>query len=260
MKLSLMTYGLGQELSLDEILGILSRQGFAGVEFRVDHGQKHGVEPELSASQRETVKARCAEAGIAVVSIASGNRFHQQDPAEVQKNTARARQVIELAADLGAPLVRVFGNNFPEGVDREVVMRQVADCLNELGDFARPLGVDVDLEMHGDFCWREALHTVELADHPCVGLIFNSDPRDVEHGSIAHVFDAAGHRIRHIHMHHLTAADFPCEELLRVLVERGYDGYLSAEITAPESVSETLLGYYARLFRAYAALAKGTAS
>jgi len=166
MKLSLMTYGLGQELGLDEMLDTLVRHGYAGVEFRVDLKQEHGVEPELTAAERETVKAKCAEAGVAIVSIASGNRFHQQDAVEMQGNVARAKQVIQLAADLDAPLVRVFGNNFPEGVEREAVMRQVADCLSDLGDFAQPLGVDVDLEMHGEFCWREALRTAELADHP----------------------------------------------------------------------------------------------
>jgi len=255
MKLSLMTYGLGQELGLDEMLDTLVRHGYAGVEFRVDLKQEHGVEPELTAAERETVKAKCAEAGVAIVSIASGNRFHQQDAVEMQGNVARAKQVIQLAADLDAPLVRVFGNNFPEGVEREAVMRQVADCLSDLGDFAQPLGVDVDLEMHGEFCWREALRTAELADHPRVGLIFNSDSRDVENDSIAHVFETAGDRIRHIHMHHLTAPDFPYEEMMRILIQRGYEGYLSAEVSAPACDPETLLGYYARLFHAYVALA-----
>jgi len=256
VKLSLMTYGLPHDLGLDEMLRILSENDYAGVEFRVDMEQKHGVEPDLSATEREAVRARCAEAGVAIVSIASGNRFHQQDRAEVRENVERAKQVVRLAADLGAPLVRVFGNNFPEGVDREAVMQQVAGCLRELGDDAGPLGVDVDLEMHGEFCWREAFHTAELADHPRVGLIFNSDPRDVENGSIAHVFHAAGDRIRHVHMHHLTAAAFPYHELMQILVGRGYEGYLSAEITAPGSDPERLLGYYSRLFHATVALAK----
>lgn len=255
MKLSLNTWGFGQDLELDWMLATLPRLGYRGVEFRVDNQQKHGVEPELTTAERGAVKARCKEAGIAIVSIASGTRFHEQDESAVRENVARAKQVIELAADLGAPRVRVFGNNFPDGVEREAVMQQVAECLRALAEFGDLLGVEVALEMHGDFCWREAVHTADLADHSNVGLIFNSDRRDVENGSVAHVFDADGDRIHHVHMHHLTDPDFPYRDLIRLLLKRAYNGYLSAETGPTDCDPEVLLAYYALLFTAYVDLA-----
>ena len=200
--------------------------------------------------------AKCADAGIEIVSIASGNRFHEQDPDRVQENISRVMRIVEFAAALGAPRVRVFGNNFPDGVDRNAVIRQVARCLHELAAFAEPYDVSVDLEMHGEFLSKEAARTADLADHDNLGLIFNSDPRDVENGSVAHVFDASGDRIHHIHMHHLTEVDFPYRAMLRLLVARGYDGYLSAEMGKTDGDPELILAYYARLFRAYVDLAQ----
>ena len=52
MKLSLMTWGLAHDLALDDMLAILQRHGYEGVEFRVDQQQAHGVEPELEPEQQ----------------------------------------------------------------------------------------------------------------------------------------------------------------------------------------------------------------
>ena len=79
-----------------------------------------------------------------------------------------------------------------EGVDggppplREDVMRYVGDSLRELGEFAEPHGVNVMLEMHGQFnYWHFAMTAVEHADHPQVSILYNCDNRDLVGGSVA---------------------------------------------------------------------------
>ena len=148
--------------------------------------------------------------------------------------------------------MRVFGNNIPAGVRREDCVRWVGESLRELGEFAEPLGVDVLLEMHGQFNYYDFSRTaVQIADHPRVGLVYNSDPRDMVAGSVAAVYSQVRPWIRHVHMHTFQGA-YPYPELIGLLEADGYDGYFSSEIEVENPTPEQYLAVYASLFRAWA--------
>jgi sugar phosphate isomerase/epimerase len=174
----------------------------------------------------------------------------------------RTKRYIELAADVNCKRVRVFGNDMPkEGLngdtppDRRSVIRYVGDALRELGEFAEPHGVDVLLEMHGQFnYWGFAPEAVEHAGHPSVGIVYNSDNRDLVAGSVASTYNRVKQYIRHVHMHAFTRG-FPYIELFSLLQRDGYDGYLSSEIDAENPTQEDYLLMYGQLFRAWTALA-----
>jgi len=174
----------------------------------------------------------------------------------------RSKRYIELAADINAGQIRVFGNDMPkEGVDggspppREDVMRYVGDSLRELGEFAEPHGVNVMLEMHGQFnYWHFAMTAVEHADHPQVSILYNCDNRDLVGGSVASTYNRVAHLIGHVHMHDFVNG-FPYAELFGLLQRDGYDGYLSSEIGKTDPSHEDYFLMYAQLFRAWNALA-----
>src|SRR5947209_7616727 len=102
-----MTYGLGKHLDRTALLRALQEAGFAGVEWRLDQGQPHGIEVSLDAAGRRRAAEQCREAGIAIAGLASGNRYHVTDPAELRREIEATRARIDLAADLGAPQLRV---------------------------------------------------------------------------------------------------------------------------------------------------------
>ena len=56
-----------------------------------------------------------------------------------------------LAHELHAPYVRVFPNQFIPGEDKRVTFARISEGLHELGEYARPAGVTVIVESHGDF-------------------------------------------------------------------------------------------------------------
>ena len=122
-----------------------------------------------------------------------------------------------------------------------------------LGEFAAPFGVDVLLEMHGQFnYWGFARSAVEHADHARVGLVYNSDERDLVAGSVTSTYRHVRHLIRHVHLHDFTGG-FPYPELFELLQTDGYDDYLSSEIELRgEPTREQYLAMYAALFRAWA--------
>lgn len=260
MKPSWMTYGVLKDLSREELLTVLKDNGFEGVEFRTDANHGHKVEANISSDERQQVIADCKAAGIHIISIATGNRYHDTDPADVQKHIAETKERMTLAADLGAPRVRVFGNNFPQDVPKEKTITQVSEALHELCEYGTSINVKPCLELHGEFNWQDCEQVAKQVDHNNFGLIWNSTQHDIVDGSVAKALDTVYPWLDHVHMHDLAGAGYPYRELFRLLAQKGYEGYMSAEAERkPDRTAGYLpmfVAYYADLFRAYRDLAR----
>jgi sugar phosphate isomerase/epimerase len=100
MKLSIDTYVICGDMELEKIIYVAKSNGYVGIEFRAESGQKHGVEPETSKEQRQEVKRKMADAGMATSCISTSVRYESPDRAERAKNIQRAKQFVELAADI----------------------------------------------------------------------------------------------------------------------------------------------------------------
>jgi sugar phosphate isomerase/epimerase len=260
MKPSWMTYGVLKDLSRQDLLGVLKDNGFEGVEFRTDANHGHKVEADIDSQARQQVIADCKAAGIKIISIATGNRYHDIDPADVQKNIAETKKRMDLATDLGAPRVRVFGNNFPKDVPREKTISQVSGALRELCEYGISKNVKPSLELHGEFDWQACRDVATQVDHENFGLIWNSTSQDVVDGSVEKALDTVLPWLDLVHMHDLAGNGYPYRDLFRLLAQKGYDGYMSAEAERrPEHPAGDLpmfVAYYGDLFRAYRDLAR----
>lgn len=254
MKLCLLTYNLARRWNLTKLIEVARADGFAGLEFRAEAGHEHGVELERTAAERRQIRDQIEDAYLEAVGIGTSARFESPDAAQRQVVIDQTKRYVELAADVGARRIRVFGNNIPAGVRRDDCVKYVGESLRTLGEFAEPFGVDVLLEMHGQFnYWGFARTAVELADHPRVALVYNCDQRDVVGGSVAATYSQVRQWIRHVHMHQFTGG-FPYPELFALLRADGYEGYLASEIElrAENPTPEQYLAMYAALFRAWA--------
>jgi sugar phosphate isomerase/epimerase len=250
MKLSFDTYAIGSDFTLRELIEFLPANGFQGVEFRCEAGQKHGVEPEIPKEERRRVKTLLHEAGLEVSCLSTGQRYDAPDPSVRRRAIDRTKQFIDLAADLECGRIRVFGNDFPPGVDKNQVVQYVGESLRECGEYAEGKGVDVLLEMHGEFYyWEYALGAVKVADHPNVALNYNCDRRDLVDGSAAFTFNKVKDYIRHVHMHQLEDPTFPYKELFGILKEMGYEHFISLEQGYREGGERKVIALYAALFR-----------
>jgi sugar phosphate isomerase/epimerase len=254
MKLCLLTYNLARNWDMPKLIAEARRLGFAALELRADARHAHGVELELSKAGRREVRDRVEDAYLEIACVGTGNRFESPEPSKRQEQVDRVKQFVELAADVGCRRVRVFGTDMPAGVARHEVVGYVGESLRQLGEFAEPLGVDVLLEMHGQFnYWGFARAAVEAADHPRVGIVYNCDQRDLVGGSVAPTWGRVSDLVRHVHMHGFDGA-YPYPELFELMLAEGYDGYLSSEIEMrePQPSPEQYFALYAALFRAWA--------
>ena len=248
MKLSLLTYLLGKDMELAKLLEVARKNRIPGIELRAELGHKHGVELDTTAEQRAEIRKRCEDAGVAICSIATGCRFQSLDAAERQENVDRGKAFIDLARDVGAPRIRVFGDRF-EGNDEEAVVHNVGQCLRQLGEHAAGSGADVCLEMHGDFYkWQHALKAVQIAGHPRIGIVHNCDPREAKDGPISDSIGTVRDYIRHVHVHDIESSSYPYREFFGIMKSAGYDGFMSLECEQ-SSDPERVIGLYAALFR-----------
>jgi sugar phosphate isomerase/epimerase len=235
-----MTFSLPQA-NWAEVLDAATRFGYDGVEPRPDAGHGHGVEPSLDEAGRQAVRQRAADAGVAIACIASGGRF--ADPATAAENIEQARACIDLAGDLGAPVVRVFGGALGEGVDRPDAVKLVAESLGKLADFAAERDVVVAMETHDDWCDPDDVAAVMRAvDHPAVGVNWDlMHPVRKAGRTIAEAFETLRPWIRHVHVHDAGAnpdaldfrpigtGDVDHAEAFALLRSMDYGGWLSGE-------------------------------
>jgi len=249
VKLSLLTYQLGKDYTLDELLAVCVKYGYAGVECRAQLGHKHGVELATTTEQRAAIKAAFAASPVKLAGISTSCRFEALDATERAEQVATAKSFIDLAAAVGAPQVRVFGNAFPKGADKSQVIENVGMCLREIGEYAEASGVDCNLEMHGDFYyWEYTLKAVRIADHPRIGVVYNCDPREIKWGPIRTFLDPVAPYLRHIHLHDLESKDYPYNQLFHILKDMGYGGYMSLECN-DSADPEKVIALYARLYQ-----------
>lgn len=200
MKYAFMTFSC-PELTLDEALSAAKEYGYDGIEARVGSNHKHGIELDATAAGRRKAKEKAQATGIALCCVATSCRF--ADPASAEAAVGDAHKAIDLAADVGAPSVRVFGGKFPDAMPRDDAVAQVAKCLDALKDHAGERGVVLCVESHDAWCDPGDLaRVIRAVDHPAVAVNWDiMHPVRVAGASMDSAFEALKPWIRHVHCH-----------------------------------------------------------
>lgn len=229
MRFGLVTYQWGKDWDLPTLLANLVRANTLGVELRTTH--KHGVEPTLTANEREVVRKRFVDAGVTCVGIGSDERFDNPDPAVVKKALEATKAFIQLSHDIGGSGVKVKPDRFWPDVPREKTITQIGKALNELGEFAQGFGQQVRLEVHGQCQELPTIKAImDIADHSSVGVCWNSNPTDLKGGGLKHNFQLVSQRFGATsHIHVLDSPSYPFAELLELYVGIDYEGWLLLE-------------------------------
>jgi sugar phosphate isomerase/epimerase len=251
------------------ILDFASKHGFASIELRglqksMDLTERLEFRPDRVAQSRKEL----ADRGLRVSCLGSSARMHETEPAVREAQMAEARRFIDLAAKLGAPYVRVFGDRL-DAARREEVLTHISAGLRELGSYAGDRGVVVIIESHGDFVQSPTLkELLERAASPHVALLW-----DAHHTFAAgkeepeHTMAQLGRYIRHTHLkdsrpgekerqYVLTGeGDVPVKRQVQLLAKSGYQGDYSFEWEKrwhPEIPEpEVAFPQYARVVREY---------
>jgi sugar phosphate isomerase/epimerase len=225
-----------------QILDFAEQYGFAAVELRGLLGDMNlPARPEFAADKIPAAKRDVAAHGLKIASVSSSAEMHVADPQKRAQQLSDARKFIDLAAALGAPYVRVFGNKI-EGPREEVIAR-VSSGLHELGEYARPRNVTVIIESHGDFTDSPTLKEVLMrADSEGVALLWDAHHTfAASHEEPEFTVAQLGKWIRHTHLkdsvpegkdrHYVLTGkgDVPVKRQVEALVKINYTGFYCFE-------------------------------
>lgn len=134
MKWSLNTYQTGQGWELSDMIDIVKKTGYHGIEFLMDFDQKHGLEWDTPRDRWDAVKRQMADAELEFASLTSCQNFHSLDADERAESVRRVKRVIDMADFFDCNHVRMLGDRFT-GEIRDEVVRNVGECLGELGAY-----------------------------------------------------------------------------------------------------------------------------
>ena len=248
-QLGLVTYNVPANWDLPTLLDTCKAVGIAAVECRTTH--KHGVEPSLSADDRQRVKGRFADSGVRFWGCGSVCEFHSPDAAVVAKNVEECKRFLGLVRDLGGTGVKVRPNGVAKGHTVEQACEQIGKALIGCGTAAADLGLEVWVEVHGSVTQEPAnmKRIMDACGHKSVGVTWNSNPTDLKGGSLAEGFDLLAPHVKSCHINDLTndaAGKYPYRDLFRRLAGIGYDRYMLCEVGKsypPAEGREFLTGY-----------------
>ncbi|HEX5604336.1 MAG TPA: sugar phosphate isomerase/epimerase family protein [Pyrinomonadaceae bacterium] len=243
MKLAFSTLGC-PDWNLHTMIGAARKCGYAGIELRALAGSLDLLSrTEFSARQLPSTRAYLKDEGIDICCVDTSCTFHSPDAGERADQVRIALAYAELAAKLGAPLIRVFPDKIQPGAQREKTRDWIAECLRIVAQ-RMPDDVDVALETHGDFARAEATAEIAaLANHPKVKLIWDVANSVAAGDTIEQAGRVVKPYLAHIHLrdakpvagseHWLPVLAghglVSFAEILAAIRELNYDGYISFE-------------------------------
>lgn len=226
------------------ILDFAAEHQFASIELRgIQTNMDLTKVPEFAPERIGDARRQLAAHGLSVSCLGASAHMHELDPVKHAAQLDEARRFIDLAHALGAPYVRVFGNEYVAGVPRDEMLAHIAGALRELGGYARAKGVTVIIESHGDFIDSPALlEILQRADSPNVALLW-----DAHHTFVSgkeqpeDTVRQLGRYIRHTHLKDSAPAgndrryvltgtgEVPVKRQIAALAKIGYRGLYSFE-------------------------------
>jgi sugar phosphate isomerase/epimerase len=230
--------------NLDRVLETAVRLRFDGVELRfIELDDQLWRRPEFSGAGLKQTVRRLRDAGIRVCCVDTSCFFHHPDAKLRQAALEMGQAMIELAAALAAPAIRVFGDRVQPGADRAATVQWIVEGVSALAAVGRQHRIETWLETHGDFARAaDTKKILQAAGPEGTGVIwdplnsfseFGEDPADG--------LEVLGPGLRHVHIKDarrkefpwepvlMGTGDFPAARLVGMLRKIDYPGFVSFE-------------------------------
>lgn len=265
MKLAAHTMGT-PEYTVPEAIQLFSSIGLDGIEIVVEtNGYRSAIPLSADNDDLIEVKKLVQEASLQTACLTPYlNLFNALDEDTRKKECQGLNRVIEMAAILHAPSIRVYGGKLVTGESDEGgrKLEQLVTSMRACGDYAKKYGVKLCLENHFGTMTTTAAVTagiVQLIDHPNVGILY--DQANLAFFPAEEYKEAIRlqkGKIYHVHVKDLEyrkgSGELTCEEVSHIkeedrtvfsripgegilcwadivteLKQNGYDGWLSLE-------------------------------
>ena len=253
---------------MPQIIAMATTEKYDGIELRFVQGEDSLWKlPVFSGRELASTKQALADHALTISCLDTSCRFHSSDKAERELWIIEGERMADLAAELGAPGLRVFGDTIQPRADRASTQGWIAESIRELAEITAATGVEVWIENHGDFAGAdETAAILQQAASSNAGVVW--DPVNSFVAAQEQPKDGAtrlGKAIRHVHIKDLRRdgdawkyvltgeGAFPLLELRAALQDLRFERFVSFEWEKkwhPEIAgAEVALPHFARWFR-----------
>jgi sugar phosphate isomerase/epimerase len=243
--------GRGTGISLFELAEFCAKQNFDGIDltgYYFPGYEKNGPGVPTDKYIFE-LKRKVFDLGLGVSGTGVGNNFTVADKAARANDVQRIKNWVEVAAKLGAPVIRVFADtqmraqtweSASKGAKRDEVEEWIAADIRACAEHAAKFGVIIGVQNHGDFL-KTADNLISLLkriNSPwCGGIVDTGYFKAAD--PYAEMAKAAPYAVNWqikqspLGVEAEDASPTDLKRLLRVVRESGYRGYLPIETLSP---------------------------
>lgn len=237
--------GRGAGVTLLQVLEFAAKNKFEGFD---PTGYYFPGYPDVPTNAYvDELKKRAADLGIGISGTGVRNNFTTSDKAVRDAGVKHIKEWVEVAARLGAPVIRVFADtqmrnqtweSVAKGFTRDQVQEWIAAALRECADKGKQYGVRIGVQNHGDFLrtGRELLALVKAVGSDWCGPIVDTgyfktaDPYE----DIAQVAPhALNWQIKQSPVGEDSDVQTDLVRLMSIVRKSGYSGYLPIETLSP---------------------------
>jgi len=244
MKLAFTTLGC-PNWDLSTILQRANEYGYAGVDFRGYLGEVDLRKASIFAPAEIAQTARMfRDAGLAVSAMSSSAHMFDATPEKRQASLDEMKAYAELARDVGAKFVRIFGGGL-NGVPLEDALPVASQTLCHASNIAQQTGIVFVVETHDDWVATPPLaRAFEMAGFPkSVEMLWDvHHPYRMKGESPETTWQNIGRHVRYTHWKDSIAkpdggytlcrfgqGDIPLKKIYDVMTAGGYDGWHTLE-------------------------------
>ena len=218
------------------------------------------------------IRMRCLRRGLAISYLGVSNNFGKP-PAQLDAEVALVNRWVDVAAEMGVPLVRIFAAWIPEGEYEASVWARMMPCMHRVAEHAAERGVVLGLHNHNHGCvtrtGKEVRRIIEEVGSPYFSHILDTgqyvgspgasgangvqDPALDFYGSIAETAPLAVHvraKVYRIQTGEEAWLDYP--RIFEILKGVDYNGWVSivyeGQSAEPEATAVPKAVAYLRRF------------
>ena len=220
-------------MSVFDLLQFCADTGFEGVDITGYYLKGYPAVPDDDYLYK--VKRTAFGLGLEISGTGVRNDFTIADKARRAQEVELVKKWIEVAAKLGAPVIRVFaGNQKNEGISKEKVTDWILGDIRTCVEYGKQHGVIIGLQNHNDFIQTadQVVSMIDAVNSEWLGLILDTgsfrvkDPYDEIKKSVSY---AVNWQIKENVFINGREVETDMPRLVRIIMDSAYKGYLPIE-------------------------------
>ncbi|EOL8971373.1 fructoselysine 3-epimerase [Cronobacter dublinensis] len=248
MKTGMFTCG-HQRLPLEHAFRDAHELGYDGLELW--GGRPHAFAPDLKAGGIKHVKELARVYQMPIIGYTpetNGYPYNMMlgDERMRRESLDMIKLAMEMAKEMEAGFTMISAAHAGYLTTPDAIWQRLADNLRELADFAEDIGMDLLLEPLTPYesnvvCnANDVLRALSMVSSPRLNSMVDICAPFVQGEPVMSYFDKLGDKLRHLHIvdsdgasdsHYVPGeGKMPLRELMRDIIDRGYDGYCTIEL------------------------------